>query len=87
VITDYFSKWAEALSLAEVKKNNVINFIKHHVIYRFSVPRRIIHDNDPQFVSQSFYHLCDKYRIQNIASTAYNPTVNELAEAFNKTII
>jgi len=32
-ITDYFSKWAEAVPLAEVKTTNVINFIKHHVIH------------------------------------------------------
>jgi len=32
-ITDYFSKWAETASLAEVKTANVVNFIKHHVIY------------------------------------------------------
>ena len=31
-ITDYFSKWAEAVPLVEVKTTNVINFIKHHVV-------------------------------------------------------
>ena len=71
----------------EVKTSNVINFIKHHVIHRFGVPRRIIHDNGPQFVSQVFYRFCDKYRIQNVASTTYNPAANGLAEAFNKIII
>jgi len=67
--------------------NNVINFIKHHIIHQFGVPRRIIYDNGPQFASQSFYRFCDKYRIQNVASTAYNPAANGLAEVFNKTII
>ena len=81
------SKWAEAIPLVEVKTSNVVNFIKHHVIHRFGVSRRIIHDNGPQFISQVFYRFCDKYRIQNVASTAYNPAVNGLAEAFNKTII
>ena len=71
----------------KVKTSNVVNFIKHHVIHRFGVPRRIIHDNGPQFVSQVFYHFCDKYRIQNVASIAYNPAANGLAEAFNKIII
>jgi len=52
-ITDYISKWAEVVPLAEVKTKNVINFIKHHVIHRFGVTRRIIH-NSPQFASQSF---------------------------------
>jgi len=32
-ITDYFSKWAEAVPLIEVKTSNVVNFIKHHVIH------------------------------------------------------
>ena len=86
-ITDYFSKWAEAIPLTEVKTSNVVNFIKHHVIHRFGVPRRIMHVNGPQFISQVFYLFCDKYRIQNVASTAYNPAANGLAEAFNKIII
>ena len=66
---------------------NVINFIKHHIIHRFSVLKRIIHNNGPQFVSQSFFQFCDKYRIQNVASIANNPAANGLAEGFNKTII
>ena len=71
----------------EVKTSNVINFIKHHVIHRLGVPRRIINNNGPQFVSQIFYQFYDKYRIQNMASTTYNPTANGLAEAFNKIIV
>jgi len=71
----------------EVKTTNMVNFIKHHVIHRFGVPWWIIHDNGPQFVSQSFYRFCDKYRIQNVGSTAYNLATNGLAKAFNKTII
>ncbi|KAJ6840833.1 uncharacterized protein M6B38_118890 [Iris pallida] len=86
-IIDYFSKWAEAVPLAEVKTSNVISFLTHHVIYRFGLLRRIIHDNGSQFASHTFYRFCDKYRIQNIASIPYNPTVNGLAEAFNKIII
>jgi hypothetical protein len=86
-ITDYFSKWSEAIPLREVKTSDVIKFIKHHIIYRFGIPRRIIHDNGSQFVSHAFTRFCDKFRIQNLASTAYNPAANGQAEAFNKTII
>ncbi|TYK15311.1 uncharacterized protein E5676_scaffold1706G00190 [Cucumis melo var. makuwa] len=35
--TDYFSKWVEAISLREVKKENVANFIRIHIIYRYAV--------------------------------------------------
>jgi len=37
-ITGYFSKWAKAIPLREVKVCNVVKFIKHHVIYRIGVP-------------------------------------------------
>lgn len=75
------------MPLTEVKTNNVVNFLKHHVIYRFGVPRWILHDNGPQFASHAFYRFCNKFRIQNVASTAYNPAANGLVEAFNKMII
>ena len=85
-ITDYFSKWAEAIPLREVKTSDVVKFNKHHVIYCFGVPRWIIHDNGPQFVSQAFQRFCNKFRIQSMSSTAYYPAANGLAEAFNKTM-
>src|SRR4051812_9212600 len=85
-VTDYFSKWAETIPLREVKTSDVIQFIKHHVIYSFGVPRRIVHDNGPQFASYSFQRFSTKFRIQSISSTAYYPPANGLAEAFNKII-
>ena len=54
IITDYFSKWAEVIPLREVKTSDVIKFIIHHVVYCFGVPRRIIHDNGPQFSAKPF---------------------------------
>ena len=44
VITDYFSKWAKATPLAEVK---TINVLSSPIIHQFDVPRRIIHDSGP----------------------------------------
>jgi len=85
-ITDYFSKRAEAIPLKEVKTSDVIKFIKYHVIYRFGVPWRIVHDNRPQFVSQVFQRFCNKFRIQNVSSITCYPAANGLVEAFNKTI-
>ena len=57
--TNNFLKWAEAIPLVEVKTTNVVNFIRQNVIHQFGVPRRITHDNGPQFASQSFYWFCD----------------------------
>src|SRR3954462_5810336 len=85
-VTNYFSKWAKAIPLKIVKTLDVIQFIKHHVIYRFGVPRRIVHDNGAQFISYSLQRFCTKFRIQSISSTEYYPPANGLAAAFNKTI-
>ncbi|XP_074300732.1 uncharacterized protein LOC141632042 [Silene latifolia] len=43
--TDYFSKWAEAITLREVKKENVVDFIRAQIIYRYGVPQRITTGN------------------------------------------
>ena len=74
-ITDYFSKWAEAIPLIEVKTSSVVYFNKYHVIHRFGVLRRIIHDNGPQFASQIFYKFYNKYQIQNEASTTFRISI------------
>ena len=79
-ITDYFSKWAEAIPLKEVKASNVIKFVKHHVIYRFGIPQRIVNDNGPQFITQAFQRFCAKFKIQSVSSTAYYPAANGLAK-------
>ena len=58
-VTDYFSKWAEAIALAEVKTAAVLKFLKTNVICRFGVPKRFIHDNGPQFRDHRFHRFCE----------------------------
>lgn len=63
VVINYFSKWAEAVTLQEIKASNIIWFIKVHLIYRFGVPDHIIVDNGHPFVSSPLYQLMAKYNI------------------------
>jgi len=99
-ITDYFSKWAEAIPLKEVKTSDMIKFIKNHMVYYFVVPRWIVHDNGAQFVSQVFQSSAksseSKVCLQQHTSlpltalqkllTKPLEAANSLAGAFNKTI-
>ena len=82
--TDYFSRWAEAIPLREVKSDNVINFLERHIIYRFGIPRRIMSDNGKAFTSTKIARFANKYKIEWNCSTSYYPQANGLAEAFNK---
>ncbi|KAM1018587.1 hypothetical protein ACFX2C_040197 [Malus domestica] len=84
--TDYFSKWAEAIPLREVKKETVVRFIKEHIIHRYGVPRYIITDNGKQFSNRLVDELCEKYKFKQHKSSMYHAPANGLAEAFNKTL-
>ncbi|KAL0284854.1 UNVERIFIED_CONTAM: hypothetical protein Sangu_2806600 [Sesamum angustifolium] len=84
--TDYFSKWVEAVPLKEVKKENVIDFICTHIIYRYRVPRHIMTDNRKPFCNSLIDKLCQKFGLKQRKSSMYNAAANGLAEAFNKTL-
>ncbi|KAM1908815.1 hypothetical protein ACFX1X_028672 [Malus domestica] len=84
--TDYFSKWAEAIPLREVKKETVVRFIKEHIIHRYGVPRYIITNNGKQFSNRLVDELCEKYKFKQHKSSMYHAPANGLAEAFNKTL-
>jgi len=84
--TNYFSKWAKAVSLREVKKENVVDFIRMHIIYRYSVPRYVITDNGKPFFNSLMTSLYGKFKFAQHKSSMYNVPTNGLVEAFNKTL-
>ncbi|KAL1135395.1 hypothetical protein V6Z11_A12G170900 [Gossypium hirsutum] len=45
MVIDYFTKWVEAASYANVTKSAVSKFLKKEVICRYGMPERIISDN------------------------------------------
>ncbi|MGV7343076.1 integrase, partial [Mycobacterium kansasii] len=85
--TDYFSKWTEAVALRNVKEKDVVDFIRHAIIYRHGIPKKIVTDNDTPFKNRGMEKLCQKFSIRHSFSTPYYPPANGLAEAFNKTIV
>ncbi|XP_060178190.1 uncharacterized protein LOC132608130 [Lycium barbarum] len=84
--TDYFSKWAEAVALKEVKKENVANFIRVNIIYRFGIPSYIITDNGKSFSNKLMTKICELFGFKQRNSSMYYAAANGLAEAFNKTL-
>jgi ribonuclease HI len=84
VAVDYFTKWAEAETLAKATDYQVINFVWKNVICRFGTPIAIVSDNGPQFNSTRFRSFCTELRIKNEFSTPYHPQSNGQVEAVNK---
>ncbi|XP_049397385.1 uncharacterized protein LOC125861563 [Solanum stenotomum] len=83
--TDYFSRWAEVVPLKEVKKENVVDFIKSNIIFRYGIPRCIVTDNGTPFNNKLMSSLCEKFSFKKHKASMYNAPANGLAEAFNKT--
>ncbi|CAM8927661.1 unnamed protein product [Rhodiola kirilowii] len=75
-----------AVTLREVKKENVVEFITKHIIYRHGVPQRIVTDNGKQFSNKLMTSLCEKFKFKQYKSSMYNAPANGLAEAFNMTL-
>ena len=84
--TNYFSKWVEVVSLKEVKKENVANFIRVNINYRFGIPRYIITDNGKPFDNNLMNKICDLFYSKQRKSSMYHAAANALVEAFNKTL-
>ncbi|KAK1646488.1 hypothetical protein QYE76_064293 [Lolium multiflorum] len=86
-ITDYFTKWVEAVPMKKVASEDVIKFVLEHVIHRFGIPQTITTDGGSVFVSKEMKEFCDDMGIKLIRSSPYYAQANGQAEASNKSLI
>ena len=74
------------MPLKEVNKENVVNFIRSNIIYRYGVPRQIIIENAKPFYNKLMINLCERFSFKQQNSSMYNAPTNGIVEAFNKTL-
>jgi ribonuclease HI len=86
VAIDYFTKWIEAASYANVTRNVVIRFLKNNIICRYGLPERIITDNGSNLNNKMMNELCNQFKISHHNSVPYRPQMNGAVEAANKNI-
>ncbi|KAK1614912.1 hypothetical protein QYE76_020429 [Lolium multiflorum] len=86
-ITDYFTKWVEAVPMKQVASSDVVDFVREHVIHRFGIPQTITTDGGSVFVSKEFRKFCEDMGIKLIRSSPYYAQANGQAEASNKSLI
>lgn len=86
VSIDYFTKWVEATSYANVTKQVVARFIKQNIICRYGILERIITDNGSNLNNKMITELCQNFKIQHHNSSPYRPKMNGAVEAANKNI-
>ncbi|XP_058758232.1 uncharacterized protein LOC131631452 [Vicia villosa] len=86
VAIDYFTKWVEAASYANVTRQVVVRFIKNNIICRYGVPSKIITDNGSNLNNKMMKELCEEFKIEHHNSSPYRPKMNGAVEAANKNI-
>jgi hypothetical protein len=79
VIVEANSGWVEAFESPYRTSEMVIKFLQI-VFCRFGIPRCLMSDNAPEFVSSDLLDWLQKQGIRKMESPPYNPTSNGLAE-------
>ncbi|KAA3462010.1 RNA-directed DNA polymerase [Gossypium australe] len=86
VAIDYFTKWVEATSYANVTKLAVSKFLKKEIICQYGMPERIISDNALNLNNSTIPEVCSQFKIKHHNSSLYRPKMNGAVEAANKNI-
>ena len=73
IVTEYFTKWAEAVLLQKATGGAVANFIKENIIVRFRVPHKIISDNGTPFVNSDVRKMLEFYQVKHHRLSPYYP--------------
>lgn len=76
--TDYFSKWAEAITVRYFTIMTVSEIIRVYIIDHFGVPETIMADTGQAFKMTALYKLYAKYVIKGNHSSRYYASVNGL---------
>lgn len=87
VITDFFTKWVEAIPLPDHKAETVANALFYEWILKFGPPASIQTDGAPEFRSELLNELCSLMDIEKLLTLPYRPQSNGLVERFNRVLV
>lgn len=85
VIVDYFTRWIEVFPMRTTTSTNVAEILINEIFARYGLPRYILSDNGPQFVSNLFQEFCRIMTIKRKLTTNYHPQTN-MSERVNRTL-
>ena len=85
IATDAFSKWPEVIIMTNTSSSKTIAALRE-MFARNGIPRELVSDNGPQFVSHEFQLFTHNNGIRHIRSSPYHPASNGAAERVVQTV-
>ena len=86
-ITDYFSKYTQAIALPNQTAETVADRVTKHWLHVYGEPNEIHTDQGTNFESSLMKELCEVYQIEKTRTSPYHPQSDGQVERFNKTIM
>ena len=86
VISDYFTRWAEAIGLPNQEAAIVAQALMSEWICRYGAPESIHTDQGRNFESKLFSEHCSLLDTHKTRTTPYHPQSDRLVERLNRTL-
>ncbi|VDI78350.1 Hypothetical predicted protein [Mytilus galloprovincialis] len=86
VLTDYFSRWAEAYPIPNQEAETISKIFVDEFICRFGVPRQVHTDQGRQFESKLFTGICKRFNIDKTRTSPLHLQSDGMVERLNRTI-
>lgn len=83
-IIDRFTRWPEAIPIADMTTDTVLRAFYENWISRFGTPATVTTDRGSNFESHKFKNFLDAMGCSRIRTTAYHPQSNGIIERFHR---
>ena len=90
LLIDSSSRWLEVVPMKNITSTEVINQLRK-IFLHLGLPKTIVSDNGPSFVSEEFRKWCKGNQIKHLLTAPYSPQSNGLVEravqSFKKSMV